>query len=221
MHALAGEPRCKVMLVDDDALVRRALARALQERSVEVLAEAQSGQAAIDLLSHLDPDVVVMDLSMPGMSGIEATRKIATVAPLCRVLVLTGSAEKHDVLEAILAGAVGYLLKDVAAEDLVDPIIAAADGESVISERLAGRLLEQVRNRDDGDMGESALRATLTEREIEVLRLLAGGKENSQIATELFISPKTVKNHISSILAKLQLENRIQAAVHAVRTGIV
>ena len=209
------------MLVDDDALVRRALARALAERSVEVIAEAGDGESAIDLITEVVPDVVVMDLSMPGISGIEATRKIVTVAPLCRVLVLTGSADKHDVLEAILAGAVGYLLKDAAAEDLVDSIIAAAEGESVISDRLAGRLLEQVRNRDNGSAGENALRATLTDREIEVLRLLAGGKENSQIAAELFISPKTVKNHISSILAKLQLENRIQAAVHAVRTGIV
>jgi DNA-binding NarL/FixJ family response regulator len=211
----------RVLLVDDHELLRRALRGALHEAGLEVIAEASDGADAMALVESSVPDVVVMDLSMPTMSGIEATRQIRTVAPLTRILILTGSTEEHDVLEAILAGANGYLLKDSPAEELVAGIAAVACGEVVISSPIASRLLEQVRGTVSTRTGEDALRAALTEREMEVLRALAGGMENAEIAAQLFISPKTVKNHISNILEKLQLENRIQAAVHAVRAGIV
>jgi two-component system nitrate/nitrite response regulator NarL len=143
------------------------------------------------------------------------------VAPNTRVLVLTRSAEKHEVLEAILAGACGYLVKDAPAESLVSSIKAAAVGETVISPKIAGQLLDQIRGWDKSSEAAAAIRALLTPRELEVLKLLAGGKDNPEIAEELFISRRTVKNHISNILSKLQLQNRIQAAVHAVRSGIV
>jgi DNA-binding NarL/FixJ family response regulator len=211
----------RILLVDDQKLIRTALRSTLEAADMDVVAETASGDEAIAVASDLAPDVVVMDLGMPGTSGIEATRQLSTVAPLSRVLVLTGSIEQHDVLEAIMAGACGYLLKDAEPEDIVAAIRAAAAGESVISTRIAGRLLDRIRGGAAGPEPGAAIRAALTERELEVLKLVASGKENPEIAKELFISTKTVKNHMSSILAKLQLENRIQAAVHAVRSGIV
>ena len=211
----------RVVVVDDQPIVRTAVRKMLTDAEVSVVGEAEDGEAAVRLVSELAPEVVVMDLGLPGLSGIEATRKLATIAPLARVLVLTGSADQHDVLEAILAGACGYLLKDATAEEIGEAVRAAAAGESVISRSVAGRLLNEIRGRDSDAGPGDAIRATLTDRELEVLKLVASGKENNEIARELFISPKTVQNHISSILAKLQLENRIQAAVAAVRSGIV
>ena len=159
-----------------------------------------------------------MDLSLPGMSGIEAIRELASAAPQTRVLVLTISGDESDVTEAILAGACGYLLKDASIEEIVTGIRAASAGESLISQKIAGRLLDRVRAAAADDFGE---RPELSEREVEVLRRVAEGKDNVEIGQELFISPNTVKNHISNILAKLQIDNRIQAAVYAVRRGIV
>ena len=188
---------------------------------IEVIAEADDDESALELVIEMAPDVVVMDLGLPGVSGIEATRNLATLAPLCRVLVLTGSGEEHEVLEAIMAGACGYLLKDATGDEIVEAVRAAAAGQSVIDQSVAGRLLAQVGGQTDDAAPGDAIGAVLTERELDVLKLVAVGKKNNQIAQALFISPKTVQNHISSILAKLQLQNRIQAAVHAVRGGIV
>jgi NarL family two-component system response regulator LiaR len=213
--------RLRVVVVDDQELVRTAVKKALSDRDVEIVGESDDGDGAVRLVMELAPDVVVMDLGLPGISGIEATRKLATVAPQCRVLVLTGSGEQHDVLDAIMAGACGYLLKDAKEDEIAEAVQAAAAGESVISRTVAGRLLNEVRGRDPAAGPGDAIRATLTERELEILKLVASGKENNEIAKDLFISPKTVQNHMSNILAKLQLENRIQAAVAAVRGGIV
>jgi DNA-binding NarL/FixJ family response regulator len=211
----------RVVLVDDNELLRRALRDALQREGLAVIGEGASVDEALALVNDRAPDVVVMDLGMAEPSGIEATRRIATLAPNTRVLVLTRSAHRHEVLEAILAGACGYLVKDAPAESLVSSIKAAAAGETVISPKIAGQLLEQIRGWDKSHDAAAAIRALLTPREIEVLKLLAAGKDNPQIAEELFISRRTVKNHISNILSKLHLQNRIQAAVHAVRSGIV
>jgi DNA-binding NarL/FixJ family response regulator len=211
----------RVVVVDDQAIVRTAVKTMLTGAGIEVIGEAEDGETAVDLVTELAPEVVVMDLGLPGITGIEATRKLATVAPVSRVLVLTGSADQHDVFDAILAGACGYLLKDAGAEEIGDAVRAAAAGESVISRSVAGRLLDEIRGRDSDAEPGDAIRATLTDRELEVLKLVASGKENNEIARNLFISPKTVQNHMASILAKLQLENRIQAAVAAVRSGIV
>jgi DNA-binding NarL/FixJ family response regulator len=211
----------KVVLVDDDELLRRALREALDREGMAVVGMAPSADDAVGLVSANTPDVVIMDLGTAEPSGIEATRRISTLAPNTRVLVLTRSAERHEVLEAILAGACGYLVKDAPAESLVSSIKAAAAGETVISPKIAGQLLDQIRGWDKAGQAAAAIRAILTPREVEVLKLLAAGKDNPEIADDLFISRRTVKNHISNILSKLHLQNRIQAAVHAVRSGIV
>jgi DNA-binding NarL/FixJ family response regulator len=157
---------------------------------------------------------------MPAMSGVEATRHITALSPLTRVIVLTISDEDGDVLDAILAGACGYLLKDASIDDVVTGIRSAAVGASLISPTIASKVLQRVRaSTADIDMAES-IRTELSDRELEVLKLIANGKDNAQIAADLVISPKTVKNHISNILMKLQIQNRIQAAVYAVRSGL-
>jgi DNA-binding NarL/FixJ family response regulator len=211
----------RVVLVDDHDLFRGGLRDLLAAEGLAVVGEASSGEDGVRLAGTEAPDVIVMDLNMPGISGVEATRKILEQAPLARVIALTISAEDSDVLDAMMAGACGYLLKDASVEELVNGIRAAAAGESSISPRIATKVLARLRQ-DVGEREEAArTHSGLSEREIEVLRLLAQGKGNTEIAQELFISPKTVKNHIASILMKLQIENRIQAAVYAVRSGII
>jgi DNA-binding NarL/FixJ family response regulator len=210
----------RVMLVDDHDLFRTGLRNLLEEQGVLIVAEASEGAAAVSLVRELAPDVVVMDLNMPGMNGIEATREIARFAPLSRVVVLTISDQDADVLDAILAGACGYLLKDSSIQDLLAGIRAASVGEALISPHIAAKVLQRVRATSfETDVPTAG--PELSERENEVLRLIANGKDNAEIARELHISPKTVKNHISNILMKLQIENRIQAAVYAVRRGLV
>jgi DNA-binding NarL/FixJ family response regulator len=162
-----------------------------------------------------------MDLNMPGISGVDATRQITSEAPLTRVVVLTISDQDGDVMDAILAGACGYLLKDSSIQDLMRGIQSAAVGESLISPHIAAKVLQRVRATTAQPGAAEAIRTELSDREIEVLKLIANGKDNAEIAGELHISPKTVKNHISNILMKLQIQNRIQAAVYAVRSGIV
>ena len=181
----------------------------------------RTGSVALRLVRELAPDVVIMDLNMPGPSGVEVIRQMATIAPLTRVVVLTISADDSDVINAVMSGACGYLLKDSSVDQLIAGIRSAAAGESLISPQIAAKMLQMLRaQRSTVDAAET-IRAELSEREIEVLKLIANGNDNAQIARALFISPKTVKNHISNILMKLQMENRIQAAVYAVRSGIV
>ncbi len=207
------------MLVDDHDLFRTGLRNLLEEQGLQIVAEASDGSAALDLVRELAPDVVVMDLNMPGMNGIEATREIARLAPLTRVVVLTISDQDDDVIDAIIAGACGYLLKDSSIQDLMHGIRAASIGEALISPHIASKVLQRVRA--FGSASDESPGPELSDRETEVLRLIANGKDNAEIARELHISPKTVKNHISNILMKLQIENRIQAAVYAVRRGLV
>jgi DNA-binding NarL/FixJ family response regulator len=211
----------RVLLVDDHDLFRTGLRNLLEEEGVDVVGEAAAGEDALRFVRELQPDVVVMDLNMPGMNGVEATKRIISYAPLTRVVVLTISDQDADVMDAIFAGACGYLLKDASIEDVIRGISAAAIGESLISPTIAGKVLERVRSSSTAPDAAETIRAELSEREIEVLKLIANGKDNSQIAADLHISPKTVKNHISNILMKLQIDNRIQAAVYAVRSGIV
>jgi DNA-binding NarL/FixJ family response regulator len=211
----------RVLIVDDHDLFRSGLRNLLEEQGVHIVGEAAAGQEALRIVRDLAPDVVVMDLNMPGMSGVEATRHISSVAPLTRVLMLTISDQDNDVIDAILAGACGYLLKDSSIQELMAGIRAASMGESLISPTIASKVLQRVRASSTQPEIESTIRAELSDREIEVLKLIANGKDNAMIAGELHISPKTVKNHISNILMKLQIDNRIQAAVYAVRSGIV
>jgi DNA-binding NarL/FixJ family response regulator len=210
----------RIVLVDDHDLFRTGLRTLLEERGLRVEAEAADGEAAIQLSAELAPDVVVMDLNMPGLSGVETARRISTQTPLTRVVVLTISADDADVMSAVMAGACGYLLKDSSIEQLVAGIRAAAAGEALISPRIASKVLKLLRSQSPAPDAAEAIRAELSNRELQVLRLIASGKDNAEIASELFISPKTVKNHISNILMKLQIENRIQAAVYAIRSGI-
>ena len=218
----AAPDAVRVLIVDDHDLFRAGLRTLLEEQEgVHVVGEASGGAQAVQLVSESAPDVVVMDLNMPGMTGVEATRQISTLAPLTRVVVLTISDQDSDVMDAILAGACGYLLKDASVDELIRGIEAAAVGESLVSPAIAGKVLQQVRATAISPEAADSLRAELSQRELDVLKLIANGNDNAMIAAELHISPKTVKNHISNILMKLQIENRIQAAVYAVRSGIV
>jgi DNA-binding NarL/FixJ family response regulator len=211
----------RVVIVDDHDLFRTGLRNLLEEQGVQIIGEAASGTEAVRIVRELAPDVVVMDLNMPGMGGVDATRHITAIAPLTRVVMLTISEEDSDVMDAILAGACGYLLKDSSIQDLMAGIRAASLGESLISPNIAAKVLQRVRATSTQPEIANTIRAELSDREIEVLKLIANGKDNGVIAAELHISPKTVKNHISNILMKLQIDNRIQAAVYAVRSGIV
>ncbi len=213
-----------VVLADDEQLIRSALAQALSVGGVELVGEAADAQDAIELVVDVRPDVVLMDLGLPGMSGVVVIEQLGLLAPASRVLVLTRS-EQNCVVEAIVAGASGYILKTALPETIAAAVIATAAGESVISSRVAGKLLERIRERDipvttTSRDAAKAIRAALTVRELEIFTRLASGKSNSDIADELSLSTNTVHNHIASILAKLHLDNRIQAAVHAVRSGI-
>jgi DNA-binding NarL/FixJ family response regulator len=210
-----------VLVVDDHDLFRTGLRNLLEEQGVNVVGEAENGESAIRLTSDLAPDVVIMDLNMPGVGGVETTRRLSSLAPLSRVVVLTISADDDDVMNAVMAGACGYLLKDSSIQELIAGIRAASEGESLISPQIAAKVLQRLRAQSKDVDAAETIRAELSDRELQVLKLIANGKDNAQIARELFISPKTVKNHISNILMKLQIENRIQAAVYAVRSGIV
>jgi DNA-binding NarL/FixJ family response regulator len=214
----ASDAPLRVLLVDDHTLFRTGLRNLLEERGFEVL-EARSGELAVDLVASAVPDVVLMDRHMPGMSGVEATRRVVQVAPTSRVLILTVSADEEDIVDAILAGACGYLIKDATVAEIESSIRAAADGTSWVSPRVAEVLLERVRAAGERPAHDPVL-AELSDREREILRLIAEGCDNAEIGRRLYISPKTVKNHVSSLLAKLQMQNRIQAAVYAVRQGL-
>ena len=210
-----------MLVVDDHDLFRTGLKTLLAEHGVNPVGDAPNGHVALRLVRDLAPDVVVMDLNMPGISGVEATREITAFAPRTRVVVLTISDEDADVVDAVMAGACGYLLKDSSIQELIAGIRAASAGDSLISPQIAAKVLQLLRAQKPDTASREAIRGELSEREVEVLKLIANGKDNAEIARELFISPKTVKNHISNILMKLQIENRIQAAVYAVRSGLV
>jgi len=213
-------PNPRVLLVDDHEIYRAGLRGLLVEAGTDIVGEAATGEGALELVEEKHPNVVIMDLNMPGIGGIEATRQITTLAPLTRVIMLTVSSAAPDITDAVLAGACGYLLKSATTQEIVSGIAAAARGDALLSPSVAARLLERVRETPVRPSVPDPASASLTDREIEVLRLLASGMDNAEIGRTLFISPSTVKNHISSILLKLQIENRIQAAVYAVRSGL-
>jgi DNA-binding NarL/FixJ family response regulator len=209
----------KVIVVDDHELFRRGLIGLLEERGIEIVGEAALAADAIRQAADIGPCVVLMDLSMPGMSGIEAMQRLASAAPLARALALTVLADDQHIIEALLAGACGYVLKDAPIDQIVEGVRAAGRGESMISPRIASRLVHRLREPDGVELTLTG--GELTPREQEVLELLARGLNNSEIAEALYLSQHTVKNHVSSILVKLQVENRVQAAVRAVRAGMV
>ena len=221
--AQEGQPPITVVLVDDEHLIRAALARALSDSGIELVGEAVNGEGAIAIVVDVRPDVVLMDLRLPGLSGVQVIEQLGLLAPASRILVLTRS-EQNRVVEAIVAGASGYILKSAPADAIVSAVRATAAGESVLSPQIAGKLLQRIRELDipvtHPHSAALAIRAALTDRELEIFTRLASGDSNHEIARKLTLSTNTVANHIASILAKLHLENRVQAAVQAVRSGI-
>ena len=210
----------RVLIVDDHDLFRTGLRRLLTEEGFEVR-DAANGRAAAAACAWFRPAVVIMDMNMPGMSGIEATRLVLSEHPDAAVLMLTVNAEDLHVLDAVRAGASGYLLKDAQLPEIVAGIRAAAAGHSAIAPRVAGALVESVRSSGvEARRPAEALRA-LSDREREVLGLLAGGYDNAEIGRRLHLSPSTVKQHVSRLLQKLGVANRVQAAVLAIRAGLV
>jgi DNA-binding NarL/FixJ family response regulator len=206
-----------VVIADDHPFYRQGLAKLLTNLGIEVIGEASTGTAAVEEAERLAPDVLVLDLNMPKLSGIEVCRTLTARDPPVPVLMVSVSAQEDDVHEAILAGATGYVLKDEPVEEVVAGIRATAAGESLVSPRIASLLLRGVRDAAEGNLHQ----VPLSEREQEVLVLIADGKTNREIGAELYIDPSTVRNHISSILEKLHVDNRVQAAVHAVRQRMV
>jgi len=211
-----------VVVVDDEHLIRGALGRALTEDGLDLVGEAENAADAVKIVVDLRPDVVLMDIRIPGSEGVQAIEQLGLLAPASRILILTRS-EQNRVVEAIVAGASGYILKTAPLEAIIAAVRATAAGEAVISSQIAGKLLQRIRERDiavttGSSDAAGAIRAALTPRELEIFTRLASGESNHDIA--LSLSTSTVSNHISSILAKLHVENRIQAAVQAVRSGI-
>jgi len=208
-----------IMLVDDHEVVRgglRAYLKALPE--FEVVAEADSGEAAVRLAREHVPDVVLMDLVMPGMDGVEATRRVKNVSPRTRIVVLTSYHKDEHIFPALQAGAISYVLKDVKMDELAEAVRQAARGEATLHPRVAARVIQALRGPMHAELNPFT---ELTEREMQVLKLIADGMTNSKIAEQLVISLNTVKGHVSNILGKLHLADRTEAAVYAWREGIV
>lgn len=209
--------KIRVMICDDHAVVREGLRIYLElEDRITLVGEASNGREAADKVPAIKPDVVLMDLLMPVMDGIQATRAIKEVAPDVKVIVLTSFTDDEHIMPAIEAGATGYLLKDVSAEELVRAIEGAYQGQAQLHPEVARKLMEQVRQpRKREQPGED-----LTPRETEVLKLIASGMSNKEIARQLLMTERTVKGHVSNILGKLGLQDRTQAALYAVRHGL-
>jgi NarL family two-component system response regulator LiaR len=209
----------RVILVDDHNMVRMGLrAYFATLPDIQVIGEAGTGDEAVRLVAELSPDVVLMDLIMPGMDGVEATRQVKKISPRTQVIVVTSFHEDEHIFPAIRAGALSYLLKDIDPDDLADAIRRAAVGEAVINQRVSTRLVKELHGRREDSVNPFS---ELTDREFEVLREIAAGRNNQEIASALVISEKTVKTHITNILSKLHLSDRTQAAVFAWQAGIV
>jgi len=220
--AHGDESAIRVMLVDDHDLFRRGLELVLRdELDLEIVGEAGDGLAAIERATELQPDVVLMDVRMPGVGGIEATRRIRNALPATKVVMLTVSDDEEDLYAAIRAGANGYLLKEVSIDEVANAVRAVVRGQSLVTPSMATKLFTEfnvLSRRVDAQHGTAT---RLTEREVEVLRLVAKGMSNKEIAAELVIAENTVKNHVRNILEKLQMKSRMEAAMYAVREKLV
>jgi DNA-binding NarL/FixJ family response regulator len=213
----------RVMVVDDHPMWRDAVARDLAEAGYEVVATAADGAQALRVAGAARPDVVVLDLQLPDMSGVEVTAGLRAVHPAAHVLVLSASGEQQDVLDAVKAGAVGYLLKSAARGEFLDAVRRTAVGDAVFTPGLAALVLGEFRRLaavPAGDSGDSGTAPGLTERETEILRMVATGLSYKQIATRLVLSHRTVQNHVQNTLGKLQLHNRVELVRYAIEHGL-
>ncbi len=219
----ASSDAIRVIIVDDHALFRRGLQMVLeQEEGIEVVGEAGNGQEGLSLAQEKMPEVVLMDVRMPGRGGIEATEKIKEIMPHVKILMLTVSDEEADLFDALKAGASGYLLKDTSIEEVAEAVRKVNRDESLISPSMANKLVSEFTTMvKRADERQSVPQPRLTEREMEVLKLVAKGMNNRDIAKDLFISENTVKNHIRNILEKLHLHSRMEAVVYAVREKLL
>lgn len=216
----AANEKIKVLIVDDHKVVRQGLCTFLElQKDITVVGEAEDGQVAVEMVRKLGPNVVLMDLVMPRLDGISATRQVRALGSDVKVIALTSFTEDDKVFPAIQAGASSYLLKDVSPDDLVDAIRAVHRGESRLHPDIARKLMEQVASQ--ASLHRETRFEEVTDRERDVVRLVAQGRSNQEIAQELVISEKTVKTHVSNILTKLQLEDRTQLAIYAIRKGLV
>ena len=210
----------RLMLADDHRMLREGLRRSLTDEGFDVVAEASGGEEAIQLAGDLQPDVILMDVTMPDVDGVEATRRIHQLHPDIRIVMLTMHADQSVIAEALRAGASGYLVKDCSTDEIADAVRQAANDDASLSPELAVAMLDEVWRIDpvpaDGDSDR-----IVTKREVEVLQLIADGCSTPEVAERLFISQKTVKNHLASIYAKLDARDRTQAVLQAVRMGIV
>jgi two-component system, NarL family, response regulator DegU len=223
-----GPASIRLLLADDHTMLREALRRAMEGAGLEVVGEAADGEEAIRLCADLRPDVVLMDVSMPVLDGVEATRQIHRSDPDIAVLMLTMHADSDVVARALSAGAVGYLVKDASMSEVVDAVRLAANGDTALSVELANSMLGEVHRlaestplTDRGSIDVPAGESVITKREEEVLQLIAEGLSTPEVAARLYISVKTVKNHLASIYAKLDSRDRTQAVVRAVKMGII
>jgi DNA-binding NarL/FixJ family response regulator len=215
----------RVLIVDDHALFRRGLEMVLaEEGDIDLVGEASDGAEAVEKAGEALPDVVLMDIQMPRSSGIEACRAMKQMSPSTKIVMLTISDEEEDLFEAIRAGASGYLLKDIPYDEVADVVRAVHGGQSLINPSMAAKLLTEfaaLAKREDSEPTEQVPAPRLTDREIEVLKLVARGMNNRDIAKELFISENTVKNHVRNILEKLQIHSRMEAVMIAVRENLI
>ena len=208
-----------VMIVDDHKMVRQGIRAFLStQEGIKVVAEASSGDEVLLLTREHLPDVILMDLKMPGLDGVEATRRAKQAHPSTQVIVLTSYHQDEHIFPAIRAGALSYLLKDVGPDELANAVRMAAKGEAILHPRVAARVIKEVHG---SNLDKPSAFTELSDREMEVLKLIAEGMNNAQLAEALGISEKTVKSHVSNILAKLQLTDRTQAAVYAWREGVM
>ncbi len=205
----------RVLVVDDHPMWREAVARDLADAGFEVVATLGEGARVAAVAAATSPDVVVLDLQLPDLSGVDVIAALSAVEPAPRVLVLSASGERHDVLDAVKAGAVGYLVKSASREELVDAVRRTAAGEEVISPELAGLLIAEFRR-----MRDETVDSRLTDREVEVLRLVATGQSYRDIAARLGVSHRTVQNHVQNTMRKLHLHNRVQLTRYALETGL-
>lgn len=222
--AQPGARGARILLVEDHRLFRAGLRDLLELHGHEIVGESATARDGVRLAGETRPDVVLLDVNLPGGSGIDVIGDLLERSPGTAILMMTASANEADVLDAIAAGAAGYLLKDTSVEEMLAGIRAAAGGDSAISPLVAGKLVRHLRDRFSAEPApaspQPAVAEDLSERELSVLRLVAAGRENADIAAELYLSVGTVKAHIASILQKLGVDNRVQAAVEAVRRGL-